>query len=563
MHHLKTVHSDVPTGAFKKISNSTGTDNENYCTSEVNMFEEDTTIYNKQEQNKVLVTKINKQSETKVSDKMTRPKVGFFIKDQEGSIIANKPIQVQIIEDAVQIDQCYMCGTKWKTNEIRSHFCHEHGRYPGGEIFHGPEEREDQCPKCKFFLAESIQDTVNHVCIEYFARKAKPGEGPKNKDQQCSECGKVFKGYSLIKHMKYAHGKNDKLFECIKCNYKTKTGFLLSKHTKYVHEKSRPYACDQCEKVFREKWIMKNHIKAVHEGIKPYKCENCGKGFNNRNSHERHNCPEYIIKVKASEVPSNSELASIEDPNDPTDPNDPNDPDGKNDTSDPNDDIGPFDLNDVNDPNDFNHPNDDKIVAEASVAAAEELDNKVIGLCRPNIPQAMQKIKSPEKQKSLEDSLNKDGGFDNKVSLAKPRMAKKRKPSWTVSSDLLDGLDETKYICYYCVKMFLNRKFLHEHFKRHLDANGNFPCKHCNVVQPSFRKISMHNHRSHNPGFCKVCNKSFHSQTSLARHKQAIHGNKSIKKFKCELCPYVTHTGPYLYEHRTRMHGKLAVKPME
>ena len=41
---------------------------------------------------KVLVTKINKQSfedstsvETKVSDKMTRPKVVFFIKDQEGS----------------------------------------------------------------------------------------------------------------------------------------------------------------------------------------------------------------------------------------------------------------------------------------------------------------------------------------------------------------------------------------------------------------------------------------------------------------------------------------------
>ena len=310
LHHLKTVHSDVPTGAFKEISNSTGTDYENYCTSEVNIHEENITTNIKQQQNKVLVTKINTQSfedtisEMKISDKMTRPKVAFFIKDQEGSINSKKPIQLQIIEDAVQIDQCYMCGTKWKTNEIRSHFCHEHGRYPNSTtgIFHGPDERKDQCPKCKFFLAESIQDS-NHVCIEYFARKAKSGDGSKNKDQQCSECGKVFKGRGLMKHIEYGHGTNDKLFECNKCNYKTKAGFLLSKHTKYVHEKSRPYACDQCQKVFQQKWVMKNHVKAVHEGINPYRCENCGKGFNNVNSHKRHKCPGYIIKVHEEKKP--------------------------------------------------------------------------------------------------------------------------------------------------------------------------------------------------------------------------------------------------------------------
>ena len=274
LHHLETVHSDVPTGAFKRLSNSTGT-------------EENTTINNKQQQNKMLVTKINKQS---FEDCISETKV------------SKKPIQVQIIEDSVQIDQCYMCGTKWKTNEIRSHFCYEHGRYPNSGIFHGPDERKDQCPKCKFFLAESIQDS-NHVCIEYFARKAKSGEGLRNRDQQCSECGKVLKGHSLKKHMEYAHGTNDKLFECNKCNYKTKTARMLSKHTKFVHEKSRPYACDQCEKGFAQKWVMKNHIKAVHEGINPYKCENCGKGFNNPNSHERHKCQEYKIKVHEGKKP--------------------------------------------------------------------------------------------------------------------------------------------------------------------------------------------------------------------------------------------------------------------
>ena len=229
--------------------------------------------------------------------------------------------------------------------------------------------------------------------------------------------------------------------------------------------------------------------------------------------------PEYIIEVKASEAPSKSELASaiasIEDPNDLNDPNyDPNDP-----NYDPNDDI------------------------EAN--PVDECENKVQFI----IPQANSEMKSgPQKRKCLEDELNELGNSDNKVIVAK-KLAKKPKKTATLA-DFLDGLDETKFTCYYCDKMFKNRKFLNEHFKKHLDSNGNFPCKHCNIVKSSYREIATHISRSHNPGFCKECNKSFHGQTSLARHQKAIHGNKSLKKFKCEFCPYVTHTGPYLYEHR-------------
>ena len=197
------------------------------------------------------------------------------------------------------------------------------------------------------------------------------------------------------------------------------------------------------------------------------------------------------------------------------------------------------------DPNDPNYdPNDD---IEAN--PVDESENKVIVQYHSNIPQEKSEIKNSKKRKSLEDELNElDAAGDNKVIVAK-KLAKKPKKASTLA-DFLDGLDESKFTCYYCDKMFRNRKFLNQHFKKHLDSNGNFPCKHCNIVQSCYRKIATHISRSHNPGFCKECNKSFHGQTSLARHQKAIHGNKSLKKFKCEFCPYVTHTGPYLYEHR-------------
>ena len=125
----------------------------------------------------------------------------------------------------------------------------------------------------------------------------------------------------------------------------------------------------------------------------------------------------------------------------------------------------------------------------------------------------------PNKRKSLEDELDELETSDNKVIVAK-KLAKKPKKAATLA-DFLDGLDETKFTCYYCDKMFKNRKFLNEHFKKHLDSNGNFPCKHCNIVKSSYREIATHISRSHNPGFCKECNKSFHGQTSLARHQKA------------------------------------------
>ena len=83
------------------------------------------------------------------------------------------------------------------------------------------------------------------------------------------------------------------------------------------------------------------------------------------------------------------------------------------------------------------------------------------------------------------------------VDLAKPLMKKKK----VSLSQLLDGLDESKFTCYYCDKMFCNRKFLNEHYKKHLDSNGTLPCKYCEKRYPSFRKITCHIRSTHDTGW--------------------------------------------------------------
>ena len=103
---------------------------------------------------------------------------------------------------------------------------------------------------------------------------------------------------------------------------------------------------------------------------------------------------------------------------------------------------------------------------------------------------------SPRKRKPSRKKLDL---LDNEeiVDLAKPLMKKKK----VSLSQLLDGLDESKFTCYYCDKMFCNRKFLNEHYKKHLDSNGTLPCKYCEKRYPTFRKITSHIRSTHDTGW--------------------------------------------------------------
>ena len=128
--HLNAVHSDVPTGTMKKT-----------------LIENDSESY-------------------KYDEETSRNKIDISIKNQDDA--TDTKMSVEIIEDKVVIDQCYMCNTYWKINEIKSHFCHEHGRYL--YKYHGP-KRNHECPKCKVLLPKPIQDMASHACIEYFENR--------------------------------------------------------------------------------------------------------------------------------------------------------------------------------------------------------------------------------------------------------------------------------------------------------------------------------------------------------------------------------------------------------
>ena len=154
-----------------------------------------------------------------------------------------------------------------------------------------------------------------------------------------------------------------------------------------------------------------------------------------------------------------------------------------------------------------------------------------------------------ESDRALENMLNNLDDYTPKITTAKN--FKKEKASF---AQMLDGLADPTFKCYYCDKVFCKRKFLDIHHKNHLDDKGHFPCKHCTKTFPRYMDIKPHVVGTHTPAFCKDCDKSFFSHTSYQRHRQTIHIDQSIKKFKCDLCTFESHHIRYIKMHKQNVH---------
>jgi len=223
--------------------------------------------------------------------------------------------------------------------------------------------------------------------------------------------------------------------------------------------------------------------------------------------------PEYYIEVKAEEAPSELELASA---------------------------IASLEET---------REDNIEIFDDASTHSIVESDAKIVVQSNDsNSPKTQIRAKS---DKALENMLN-DLDDDTPRKIAKAKIVKKEKASF---AQLLDGLEDKTYKCYYCNKEFSRWKFLDLHYKKHLDKNGHFPCQHCSKMYPSYKQIKSHILNTHTPAFCKDCDKSFFSSTSYERHRKTVHVDKSIKKFKCDLCTFESHAKRYLEEHKQAVHG--------
>ena len=127
----------------------------------------------------------------------------------------------------------------------------------------------------------------------------------RKKNKQCSFCGKYFYDLHvhLTKHFGNFYMKNEKLYQCEKCDtvyielddfmkHATESGCFRKpkkpkkdknseKHDQSIKRsyKSSNYKCEQCNGSFRDKTGLNHHTKMVHEKIKNAKCDICNKSF--------------------------------------------------------------------------------------------------------------------------------------------------------------------------------------------------------------------------------------------------------------------------------------------
>ena len=113
---------------------------------------------------------------------------------------------------------------------------------------------------------------------------------------------------------------------------------------------------------------------------------------------------------------------------------------------------------------------------------------------------------------------------ENKSKPSKPSTPPKKKPIKYDKKDknktvgqVLDDLENDKFVCYYCDKIFMGQPFLQDHRKRHFDENGYLPCRLCDKYLPNYTKLCQHINAKHKPMNCKDCDKTFVNSASLSR----------------------------------------------
>ena len=100
----------------------------------------------------------------------------------------------------------------------------------------------------------------------------------------------------------------------------------------------------------------------------------------------------------------------------------------------------------------------------------------------------------------------------------------------------IEGQGKILMKCSNCDSIFRN-KFLAEHRKSHLDAEGNLPCPQCEKSCPNYTEMAKHMHAIHNVGpiyECMQCDWKNKNKQLYNKHMNTAHVDKSDKKFICD-----------------------------
>ncbi|XP_037816722.1 zinc finger protein 708-like [Lucilia sericata] len=129
-------------------------------------------------------------------------------------------------------------------------------------------------------------DKAHHSGNSYVLKKNKRTKAESANQNQCGQCGKLFKSSFAYKNHLLIH-TNEKPYECETCNKKFRTIAALTTHQR-IHDDYRPYQCDLCLKSFKQTAHLKEH-KLLHSDSAPqHVCTICQAPFNKKSNLKAH-----------------------------------------------------------------------------------------------------------------------------------------------------------------------------------------------------------------------------------------------------------------------------------
>ena len=350
----------------------------------------------------------------------------------------------------------------------------------------------------------------------------------KEKIHKCSSCPKKFPYESELKYHQASHETKplEEYLDCDECPKKLKNKDTLNIH-KLRHSGIKPYRCDFCEKKFRQSAHKRTHQKNVHmaSGDKPFKCNQCPRLFGDsghRNKHQKYHAKQSVQCSVCEVFFKNIEIHS------------------KNVHAEKQRNISCRTCADMF-VSLYDRKQHEKTHVQEKELQCPSCNYKTSLSTNLKIHTRVHTQEKPFKCKQCDFSSATGGTMighvqriHTKIESVTCQICLKEIKQYTYKRHMSEHLNEPKFKCYTCGKMFkrLSHKYLHE-------------ATHENPISPSATRVRIKKKVQ-----CPVCEKVFKGSLNLKSHKLSVHTTE--KPHKCAICPKLFPT-----ENERNMHARI------